>query len=206
MREMLSLMFASAIAACAAPAAPAAPPPTTSAPAPVSSESAPTQPLPPPPTQSPLGGICHNALPSAPAEFAGWAMEDLPQGFQAMEREELPGELPGGFPVERAEITYQRAVGGQVSAEDEVHVQIFRYASYDSRQAHLDLLAGEGYRWESAADLGAGAARYSTENVDGRAWCSGSFLIVVFSGPVTSESAPWVEDFARMYLDLYPPS
>ena len=128
----------------------------------------------------------------------------LPEGFNALDPRFETGELPGGHVVRIARIDYQRPVGGQVYVEDSVSVEVYGYKRVEDRFEHLDLLVSQGYEWTFVEINGKRVARYHDSGVDGRVWVSGPYLFVVFSGLDKSQSGPWVDEFAQLYMEPPP--
>jgi hypothetical protein len=131
-------------------------------------------------------------------------LDDLPQGFNAFEPRSGEAQTPGGLGMRMTEISYERPVGGQVSSEDYITVQLLEYESMEARSEHLQILEEQGYTWTFTDVEGNRVARYHTPSVDGRVWMSGPVMLVIYGGLDTSQTNPWVDAFAALYLQRYP--
>ena len=157
------------------------------------------------PSMSPVEWILTQPFLEARYVAAEMVLSGLPEGFIALVPEYQVTQLPSGLEVQITTIEYQHPVAGQVYVEDSVSVEVFSYQSEDARTEHFDPITREGYTWDFQEVSNYLVARYSNEAVDGYIWVSGPYLIVVYSSLDISEEAPWVEPFADLYVELYPP-
>jgi len=153
---------------------------------------------------APLIWLQNQPFQQGPASPADVLVENLPEGFEVLGPENIPGTMPGGGIAYRTTLEYQKARGKQVYAEDAVQVQIFSYDTVKTRSAHLAFLSQRAFQWEFYPLEGSEVARYNSESVDGRMWISGPYLIMISSGPDPFGIGPWLDTFAALYLDRYP--
>lgn len=206
MRNHLFLvsMFIGLIQGCAA--APIETQVATEPPKAIPTQAAPTStPLPQTPSTAPVEWINTRPFLEAPPGPPELALGGLPDGFEPQDNEYQVVLLPSGREAQITPVEYQRAIGGQVYVEDSVKVVVLAHQDAEARSEHIDLLWGSDYSWEFQQVSDHLVARYYSEALDGRGWVSGPYLIFVFSHLDTSDRGPWVDTFAALYLQLYPP-
>jgi hypothetical protein len=103
-------------------------------------------------------------------------------------------------------VDFGRAIDGGVYCEDQITVEISSYDLPEGRTYHLDQVSEQEYIWEFWELDRQRVARYHASGVDGRVWISGPYLVVMFSCLDTSEAAPWVDTFASVFLEMFPPN
>jgi hypothetical protein len=211
-RVLALIMLALILASCGTPdAAPQSPggdqppvePPATATPEP-----------PPDPTSPPLPDVTAlEWLEQAPFVEGGEGQPDmlpadLPEGFSAADPEHVSGELPTGAFIYGSGVYFERPVDGQVLSEDFVTVDLYSYATPEGRVDHLNLLSEgqEGGTWEYYELDGNLIVRYSDGSGEALIWNSGPYLVVIYNTLDASGSAPWVDEFARLFLIMFPPS
>lgn len=141
---------------------------------------------------------------TAPDTPPNIVLTELPEGFRILGTEMGASELPNGERTLRIAVAYEKPIEGKVFVENSVQIEFYSYQSVDGRTSHLGLLSEQGYQWSLEEINNNKVARY-LNGVDGFVWVSGSYLIVIYSSLDVSEQAPWVETFAEIYLELFPP-
>ncbi len=171
---------------------------------PSASDTQPTEP-PPPSDETPLEWLGGTSFVPAPQDLPTITPSNLPDGFNSFDADETSAETPSGYAMQVYEQSFEHPVGNQVYTEDYVTVYLYAYAQPEGRAEHLDILAGQDYTWSFYALDGFTVARYHSISVDGRMWISGPYLVVIYSGLDVSEIGPWVDTFASLYLEMFPP-
>jgi hypothetical protein len=180
---------------------------TTPAATPTISEAQPTEP-PPPSDETPLEWLDSADFLPAPQEAPSVIPSNLPEGFVLLGDEPAgftEGTLPSGNIGYGMEWSFEKPTGGQVNTEDSITVSLWAYVQPEGRAEHLEINAEQGYTWAFYELDGHTIVRYHRVSVDGRIWISGPYLIVVYSGLDVSEIGPWVDTFASLYLEMFPP-
>jgi hypothetical protein len=171
---------------------------------PTDSDTQPPEP-PPPSGETPLEWLGSADFIPAPQSLPTITPSSLPDGFNANDVDEANAETPSGFAMEVFEQSFERPIDNQVYVEDSVTVYLYAYDELEGRAEHLDIIAGQDYTWSFYELDGYTIARYHETGVDGRVWISGPYLVVIYSGLDTSEVGPWVDTFASLYLEMFPP-
>ena len=171
---------------------------------PTISETQPAEP-PPPSAETPLEWLGNLAFLPAPQGQPTITPSSLPEGFNSFDPEHAESTLPSGGAIHVSEQDFERPVDNQVYVEDSVTVTLYAYAQAGGRAEHLGIIAEQDYTWAFYELEGHRIARYSNSGVDGRVWISGPYLIVIYSGLDVSETSPWVDTFAGLYLEMFPP-
>jgi hypothetical protein len=156
------------------------------------------------PGPSPLDWLAQSEFVPHPQQPPEVAPADLPQDFVASEERRIAAQTPTGFALNKVEVIFEHAVGGQVTSENQLTLEAYSYAEVEGRSEHLTLIAGQGYSWEYREVDGRRIARYSTASTDGRAWVSGPYLIVIYGGLDTAGENPWLDIFVSLLLELFP--
>ena len=168
---------------------------------------------PPPqlPSMTPLEWINSQPVLEAPTGQAILALNGFPEGYEPENIEYQIAPLPSsGLEVQITQVTYERAIDGQVYTKDSVKVLIAAHQVAEARAEHLVLLVGSNtsQSWEYQQVSGHLVARYHSESGDGRIWISGPYMIAIWSSLdiTVGEPAldPLVDIFAALYLELYP--
>jgi len=139
----------------------------------------------------------------APSEWPDVITTDLPEGFEAENPDSVMAELPGGGQVQATRVVYKRRAGGDGSIQEHIEVNIWAHPSLADRSAHLDYFVADEYQWSMEQYADGQVARYQEDDLDGRVWVAGPYLIVIF-GRAEGRSAS-VDAFTEMYL-AHPPS
>jgi hypothetical protein len=174
---------------------------------PTDSDTQPPEP-PPPSGETPLEWLGSADFIPAPQEVPAIIPASLPEGFSMLGDEPAgftEGTLPSGNIGYGMEWSFEKPSGDQVGTDDSITVSLWAYAQPEGRAEHFDIIAEEGYNWAFYALDGHTIARYFTSGLDGRMWISGPYLVVIYSGLDVSEIGPWVDTFAGLYLEMFPP-
>jgi hypothetical protein len=210
-RTTVFLLLALILASCGAPGAETQPPggdqPPGEPPATATPEPQPDPTSPPLPDVTALEWLAQAPFVEGGEGQPDMLPADLPEGFNASEPEHQSGELPTGAIIFGSGMFFERPVEGQVLSEDFVTVDLYSYATPEGRVDHLDLLSEgqEGGTWEYYELDGNLIVRYSDDSGEALIWNSGPYLVVIYNTLDASGSAPWVDDFARLFLVLFPP-